>query len=200
MGLLDLIYPETYTSLFSDTLTSLSGESLNKCSGAVHLIGKRPCWMKNTRKTIIYLKMKVWENLYYAHLYFKLKLKWKPTADSTSPRERPENCYQHLLEGKKGSDTNFCIVELDFTKVKGPYFVRLYNRGLEETKRRVQRLRNPIPLCCLFRWLKFYGSYEPSGTGNEIREIIVKQNFRIIFIFVPKLPFWLTGRDQSPSS
>ena len=73
MGLLVLIHPKTYTSLFSDTLTSLSGESLNKCSGAVHLIGKRPCWMKNTHKTIIYLK--VLENLYYVHLYFKLKLK-----------------------------------------------------------------------------------------------------------------------------
>ena len=51
VSILSSLLSQTYTSLFSDTLMSWSCESLNKCSGAVHLIGNRPCQINQEAKT-----------------------------------------------------------------------------------------------------------------------------------------------------
>lgn len=53
----------TYTSLFSDTLTSLSCDSLNKCSGAVHLIGRRPCNMNKKKGHQGYGHLTLWSRM-----------------------------------------------------------------------------------------------------------------------------------------
>ena len=51
VSILSSLLSQTYTSLFSDTLMSWSCEPLNKCSGAVHLMGNRPCQINQEAKT-----------------------------------------------------------------------------------------------------------------------------------------------------